>query len=97
MVTFMTNQMTIQDKEFAFRFVRDRFRTVINVIGDSYGAAIVHHLSRHELSRGSGCEVEEGHEKKEEGCENENDQLLNGENIQSSYYLYILYFITNFR
>lgn len=28
---------------------RDRFRTSVNVIGDSYGAGIVYHLSKHEL------------------------------------------------
>lgn len=30
---------------------RDRFRTTINVLGDSLGAGIVNHLSRNELAR----------------------------------------------
>lgn len=30
-------------------YVRDRFRTSVNVVGDSYGAGIVYHLSKAEL------------------------------------------------
>lgn len=30
-------------------FFRDRFRTSINVLGDSIGAGIIAHLSRHDL------------------------------------------------
>ena len=30
-------------------YCRDRFRTAVNVLGDSYGAGIVEHLSRHDL------------------------------------------------
>lgn len=29
--------------------IRDRFRTSVNVVGDSYGAGIVYHLSKMEL------------------------------------------------
>lgn len=29
---------------------RDRFRTMTNVVGDSFGAGIVYHLSKDELS-----------------------------------------------
>lgn len=41
-----------QQNEFIFLlffFFRDRIRTAINVLGDSYGAGIVAHLSRQEL------------------------------------------------
>lgn len=33
-----------------FKIFRDRFRTSVNVIGDSLGAGIVNHLSRDELA-----------------------------------------------
>ena len=29
----------------------DRFRTSVNVLGDAFGAGIVHHLSREDLAR----------------------------------------------
>lgn len=32
-----------------FALSRDRFRTSVNVMGDSYGAAIIYHLSKAEL------------------------------------------------
>lgn len=32
-------------------FCRDRFRTTINVMGDSLGAGIVNHLSKVELDK----------------------------------------------
>eukprot|EP00117_Sycon_ciliatum_P015017 scpid84786/ scgid5800/ Excitatory amino acid transporter 1; SEAAT1 len=36
---------------FAVDWLLDRFRTMVNVLGDSYGAAIVAHLSRHDLTK----------------------------------------------
>ena len=30
---------------------RDRIRTAVNVLGDSFGAGIVAHLSRHDLDK----------------------------------------------
>ena len=49
---------------FAFCYSRDRFRTAINVEGDSYGAGIIAHLSRNDLdsalpefSEGPGSDV----------------------------------------
>lgn len=36
--------------DILFRFFRDRFRTVVNVLGDSFGAAIVAHYSQKELA-----------------------------------------------
>lgn len=32
-----------------FSLLRDRFRTSVNVVGDSYGAGIVYHMSKAEL------------------------------------------------
>lgn len=32
-----------------FPLIRDRFRTSVNVVGDSYGAGIVYHMSKAEL------------------------------------------------
>ncbi len=32
-----------------FFLLRDRFRTSVNVVGDSYGAGIVYHMSKAEL------------------------------------------------
>lgn len=34
---------------FSSSTCRDRFRTSVNVVGDSYGAGIVYHLSKDEL------------------------------------------------
>ena len=37
---------------------RDRIRTMINVLGDAYGAGIVQHLSKADLERDNAREVE---------------------------------------
>lgn len=37
-------------QKYTFFISRDRFRTTINVLGDSIGAGIVEHLSRHDLA-----------------------------------------------
>ena len=47
---------------------RDRFRTVLNVLGDAIGAGIVEHLSRDELREADQSKMEEG-EKEGEGTE----------------------------
>ena len=36
-------------KATLFLFLRDRFRTTVNVLGDSIGAGVVEHLSRDDL------------------------------------------------
>lgn len=43
-----------------FSFSRDRFRTVVNVLGDAIGAGIVEHLSRDELEAADKSKMEEG-------------------------------------
>ena len=39
---------------------RDRFRTVVNVLGDAIGAGIVEHLSRDELKAADQENMEQG-------------------------------------
>ena len=39
---------------------RDRIRTAVNVLGDSFGAGIVEHLSRHDLVTMDYSQEEEG-------------------------------------
>ena len=39
-------------------FFRDRVRTMINVLGDAYGAGIVEHLSRDDLAKADVLERE---------------------------------------
>lgn len=43
-----------------FASSRDRFRTVVNVLGDAIGAGIVEHLSRDELMDADRNKMEEG-------------------------------------
>ena len=45
---------------FIVFFSRDRFRTVVNVLGDAIGAGIVGHLSRDELKNADQADMEEG-------------------------------------
>lgn len=40
----------MQHLNLKYYFFRDRFRTVVNVLGDSFGAAIVAHYSQKELA-----------------------------------------------
>lgn len=47
---------------------RDRFRTVLNVLGDAVGAGIVAHLSRDEMKEADQSKMEEG-DREEEGTE----------------------------
>lgn len=53
--------MKSQRKRLKIEFIsRDRFRTVVNVLGDSFGAGIIEHFSREELKR-SAITLENGH------------------------------------
>ncbi len=45
----MYHNLALLTKIFLLLFFSDRFRTAINVFGDSIGCAIVQHLSRKEL------------------------------------------------
>ena len=49
-------------KRDSFLSIRDRFRTVVNVLGDAIGAGIVEHLSRDELMNADQSKMEEGGE-----------------------------------
>ncbi|KAJ7328121.1 Excitatory amino acid transporter 2 [Desmophyllum pertusum] len=53
---------------WAVDWFMDRFRTVVNVLGDAIGAGIVEHLSRDELKEADQAKMEEG-EKDGEGTE----------------------------
>lgn len=55
---------------WAIDWFMDRFRTVLNVLGDAVGAGIVAHLSRDELKEADQSKMEEGEGDKEgEGTE----------------------------
>lgn len=67
---------------------RDRFRTVLNVLGDAIGAGIVAHLSRDELKEADQSKMEEG-ERDGEGTElikktDERDASRNPDQIVSN-------------
>jgi solute carrier family 1 (glial high affinity glutamate transporter), member 3 len=53
---------------------RDRFRTSINVWGDSVGAGIVDHLSRKELANRQHVDVEDDNELSSLNDKNKNSQ-----------------------
>jgi len=40
-------------------YFRDRFRTAVNVLGDSYGAGIVEHLSKADLAESDAAKLED--------------------------------------
>lgn len=56
---------------------RDRLRTTTNVLGDSLGAGIVEHLSRHELKN---CDAEMGNSVIEENEMKKPYKLISQEN-----------------
>lgn len=56
---------------FSVFVCRDRIRTSINVLGDSYGAGIVYHLSKKELDEQDRKAQLEALEAKEAGQEEE--------------------------
>ena len=63
-ISFIHSSISLQT-EFHFLifivfFSRDRFRTVVNVLGDAIGAGIVGHLSRDELKNADQADMEEG-------------------------------------
>ena len=63
------------------RITRDRIRTSINIIGDSYGAGIVYHLSKKDLAEQDRLREEEERREREEEArahEIEMDGKING-------------------
>lgn len=75
-------------------FFRDRFRTAINVLGDSFGAGIVEHLSRNDLEEFDRLNIEDGdstemstippaYEKSDKDNEYDNKGFVNGDSVGS--------------
>ena len=70
------NQSTIDFDYSVLIHFRDRVRTMINVLGDAYGAGIVEHLSKGDLAKADIAEREKL-ERERSGGEEENDAGLN--------------------
>lgn len=63
-ISFIHSSISLQTEFHFLIFIvwlsRDRFRTVVNVLGDAIGAGIVGHLSRDELKNADQADMEEG-------------------------------------
>lgn len=53
----------------AVDWLLDRFRTVINIMGDAYGTAIVAHYARDQLAQTKDEEAEESNQKSNGGAD----------------------------
>lgn len=61
-----------------FFFCRDRFRTVVNVLGDAIGAGIVAHLSRDELREADEANIGDDQELLEKYRPKDPDMVVSG-------------------